>query len=204
MKVLIVFQYFWLKAFRIYKVVLSFIEVGCDVIVLMGQPIYPQGKAFTDYRATGFRLAQHAAGCSIYRDPLVSYESEGVLTLAANYLSFAFSARILGPCLLRNKCRDIIFIYALSPIKQAIPAAWFAFFKQIKLVTRVMVLGIMLGAAEFLLSHAYVRMVLVGGVSRSKWWQQVVERRQLGSLQLTRRFALGAVPRILGRALAVM
>ena len=90
MKVLIVFQYFWLKAFRIYKVVLSFIDVGCDVIVLMGQPIYPQGKAFTDYRATGFRLAQHAAGCSIYRDPLVSYESEGVLTLAANYLWFAF------------------------------------------------------------------------------------------------------------------
>jgi hypothetical protein len=200
MKVLIAFQYFWLKAFRIYEVVLSFIEVGCGVIFLIGQLFYPQGKAFTGDRATSFRPEQHAAGCSIYLVPLASPWGVGVLTLVANYLSFAFSASIFGPWLLRNKCCDINFTDAPSPVKQAIPALWFAFFRQAKLVTRVYVLVIMLGAAEFLLSHAYVRMMFVSGVSRIKWLQLEVERWQLGNVQLTGRFATEALQGILDRA----
>ncbi len=68
----------------------------------------------------------------------------------------------------------------------------------------VQALGTVLDAAELLLPHADVRMVLVGSGSRSEWLQQEVVRRQLGNVQLAGRFAPEAMPAILAQASALL
>ena len=137
MRVLVLSQYFWPESFRITEVVESLRRVGCHVTVLTGQPNYPQGEVFEGYRAAGFGVQQHEAGYSIYRVPLVPRGRRGAAGLVANYFSFVLSATLLGPWLLRNQQFDVIFVYAPSPIIQAIPAVWLAFIKRAKLVTWV-------------------------------------------------------------------
>lgn len=300
MHVLIVSQYFWPEAFRINEVVLSLIAVGCDVTVLTGQPNYPQGEVFDGYRAAGFGAQHHEVGYSIYRVPLVPRGHGGAGGLVVNYLSFVLSASLLGPWVLRKQHFDVVFVYAPSPIIQAIPAVWLAFIKRAKLVTwvqdlwpqsleatgfvrnrrvlamvavlvrwiyrhcdlllvqsqafispvqvmagktpvqyhpnpgelafseaqplsvpalilaagfnvvfagnlgTVQALGTVLDAAELLLPHADVRMVLVGSGSRSEWLEQEVARRKLGNVQLAGRFVPEAMPGILAQASALL
>lgn len=137
MRVLILSQYFWPESFRINEVVASLKGVGCHVTVLTGQPNYPQGKVFAGYSATSFGVQQHESGYSIFRVPLLPRGRASAIGLVANYLSFVFSAGLLGPWLLRKQRFDVIFVYAPSPIIQAIPAVWLAYIKRAKLVTWV-------------------------------------------------------------------
>lgn len=300
MRVLVLSQYYWPESFRINEVVASLRCVGCHITVLTGQPNYPQGDVFDGYRAGGFGVQQHELGYSIYRVPLVPRGRGGAIGLVANYLSFVLSASVLGPWLLRKQHFDVVFVYAPSPIIQAIPAVWLAFLKRAKLVTwvqdlwpqsleatgfvrnrrvldmvavlvrwiyrhcdlllvqseafippvkamagktpvhyhpnpgelafgqagslgppalvlepgfnvvfagnlgTVQALGTVLDAAELLLPHADVRIVLVGSGSRSEWLQQEVVRRQLGNVQLAGRFATEAMPAILAQASALL
>lgn len=137
MKILVLSQYFSPESFRINEVVHSLRLEACDVTVLTGQPNYPHGKVFDGYRAASFGAKQHEDGYSIYRVPLVPRGRGGGLRLIINYLSFVINASLLGPWLLRRQHFDVIFVYAPSPIVQAIPAVWLAFLKRAKLVTWV-------------------------------------------------------------------
>lgn len=300
MRVLVLSQYYWPEPFRINEVVESLRCVGCHITVLTGQPNYPQGDVFDGYRAGGFGAQPHDLGYSIYRVPLVPRGRGGAIGLVANYLSFVLSASVLGPWLLRKQHFDVVFVYAPSPIIQAIPAVWLALLKRAKLVTwvqdlwpqsleatgfvrnrhvldmvavlvrwiyrhcdlllvqseafippvkamagktpvqyhpnpgelafgqagslgppalvlapgfnvvfagnlgTVQALGTVLDAAELLLPHADVRIVLVGSGSRSEWLQQEVVRRQLGNVQLAGRFPTEAMPGILAQASALL
>jgi glycosyltransferase involved in cell wall biosynthesis len=267
---------------------------------LTGQPNYPQGEVFDGYYSGGFGPQLHELGYDIYRVPIVSRGRGGAIGLAANYFSFVLSASLLGPWLLRKQHFDVIFVYAPSPIFQAIPAVWLAFLKHAKLVTWVQdlwpqsleatgfvrnrralgvvavlvrwiyrrcdlllvqskafitpvqamackapvkyhpnpgelafskmqslgppalllapgfnvvfagnlgivqALGTVLDAAELLLSHPDVRIVLVGSGSRSEWLQQEVTRRGLPNVQLPGRYAPEAMPGILAQASALL
>ena len=137
MRVLVLSQYFWPESFRINEVVESLRCVGCHITVLTGQPNYPQGEMFDGYSAAGFGAQQHEAGYRIYRVPLLPRGRGRAFCLGANYLSFVLSASVLGPWLLRKQRFDVVFVYAPSPIIQAIPAVWLAFIKRAKLVTWV-------------------------------------------------------------------
>lgn len=137
MRVLVLSQYYWPESFRINEVVESLRRVGCHVTVLTGQPNYPQGDVFDGYSAAGFGAQQHEAGYNICRVPLVPRGRGGACGLVANYLSFVLSASLLGPWLLRKQRFDVVFVYAPSPIIQAIPAVWLALIKRAKLVTWV-------------------------------------------------------------------
>lgn len=300
MRVLVLSQYYWPESFRINEVVESLRCVGCHITVLTGQPNYPQGDVFDGYHAGGFGAQQHELGYSIYRVPLVPRGRGGAIGLATNYLSFVLSACVLGPWLLRKQHFDVVFVYAPSPIIQAIPAVWLAFLKRAKLLTwvqdlwpqsleatgfvrsrrvldavavlvrwiyrhcdlllvqsqafispvkamagktpvqyhpnpgelafdqagslgppalvlepgfnvvfagnlgTVQALGTVLDAAELLLPHADVRIVLVGSGSRSEWLHQEVVRRQLCNVQLAGRFPTEAMPGILAQASALL
>jgi len=129
MRILVLSQYYWPESFRITEVVESLWRVGCHITVLTGQPNYPQGEVFAGYRASGFGVQQHEAGYSIYRVPLVPRGRSGTSGLVANYLSFLVSASLFGPWLLRGKQFDVIFVYAPSPILQAIPAIFLGWLK---------------------------------------------------------------------------
>lgn len=136
MRVLVVSQYFWPETFRIIEVTQALRDLGHEVIVLTGQPNYPEGVILPGYTAVSLRVQTHD-GLTIYRVPLVPRGRGSALRLVLNYLSFIVSAAAFGPWLLRGTRTDVIFVYAPSPILQAIPAIWLAWHKHSKLVTWV-------------------------------------------------------------------
>lgn len=136
MKILIVTQYFWPETFRITEVVHALQEAGCTVTVLTGQPNYPGGVIFPGYIASGAGKELHD-GYAIYRIPLVARGGGASVRLVLNYLSFIASACIVGSWLLRKQRFDVVFVYAPSPILQAIAGVWFKLIKGAGLVTWV-------------------------------------------------------------------
>ncbi len=120
MRVLIISQYFWPESFRINELARTLVEKGGEVEVLTGKPNYPQGSVFAGYRAWGCQQEVHQS-ISIHRIPLLP-RGRGGMRLALNYLSFIVSGLLFAPWLLRRNSFDVIFVYAPSPILQAIPA----------------------------------------------------------------------------------
>lgn len=136
MRLLVVSQYYWPETFRITEVVQSLRDLGYDVEVLTGQPNYPEGVVQPGYSAASMRT-QISAGLRIHRVPLVPRGRGSALRLVLNYLSFIVSAAAFGPWLLRGRHFDVVLVYGVSPILQAIPAIWLAWFKGARLVTWV-------------------------------------------------------------------
>lgn len=132
MRVLVISQYFWPENFRINELVKSLQNKGVMVEVLTGKPNYPIGTFFEGY--LGWNCEQESwSGINIYRVPLFPRGSSAV-SLAINYLSFIFSAVVFGPWLLRGKSFDVIFIFGVSPILQAIPAIFLGRLKRCPLI----------------------------------------------------------------------
>lgn len=137
MRVLVITQYFRPETFRINEVVESLEEAGCDVSVLTGQPNYPEGKVFSGYRMWSCGQDRQTSSSAVYRVPIVPRGGGSGWRLAANYLSFVASASVFGPWLLRHKKFDIVFIYGISPILQAVPGICLRRLKGAALVTWV-------------------------------------------------------------------
>ena len=127
MRVLIVSQYFWPESFRINEVAKSLLEKDIKVEVLTGKPNYPRGEIFTGYRAWGCQR-ESRQGITINRIPLLARGGGGA-RLGLNYLSFVVSGLLFAPWMLRKKKFDVIFVYAPSPILQAIPAIFLGWLK---------------------------------------------------------------------------
>lgn len=120
-------QYFWPESFRINDIAKSLLEKGVKVDVLTGKPNYPKGNIFPEYKIWGGWRETYCSIC-VYRIPLFP-RGRGGLSLALNYLSFIISGVLFSPWLLRSKRFDIIFVYAPSPILQAIPAIFLGWLK---------------------------------------------------------------------------
>jgi len=134
MRVLVVSQYYWPESFRITEVVQALRDESCEVLVLTGQPNYPDGVPFKGYSWWSFGTEQHN-GVTILRVPLFPRGNARALRLLLNYLSFIFSATVFGSWLMRGRPIDKIFVFGLSPILQAIPAIWLARLKRASLIT---------------------------------------------------------------------
>ncbi|MBI5429898.1 MAG: glycosyltransferase family 4 protein [Nitrosomonadales bacterium] len=133
MKVLIWTQYFWPENFHINAVARSLHEQGAEVTVLTGKPNYPAGKVFAGYQAAGIQREKYA-GFDVIRIPLRERGSGSALGLAMNYLSFVLSGYLFAPYALRGKRFDVVFIYAPSPLVQAMPAIFVAWLKRAPVV----------------------------------------------------------------------
>jgi len=74
----------------------SLVAMGHEVTVLTGFPNWPTGKIYPGYRQ---RLVQRETvnGVRIIRIPLYPDHSGNPFKRAANFLSFALSATVLGP-----------------------------------------------------------------------------------------------------------
>jgi glycosyltransferase involved in cell wall biosynthesis len=136
MKVLIVTQYFWPESFPITDLVKSLIEKGIEVEVLTGKPNYPGGAIYPGYRAWGCRR-ESLFGATVHRIPLRPRGVQSGIGLALNYLSFVFSGLLIAPWFLRGRRYDAIFVYAPSPILQAIPALFLGWLKRCKVIVWV-------------------------------------------------------------------
>ena len=299
-KVLVLSQHYWPETFRINEVVESLQKAGCSVSVLTGQPNYPDGAIFPGYRAIGGGAQMHEAGYMIYRVPVAPRRQGRAGQLISNYLSFLISASLVGPWLLRGQKFDVIFVYGISPILQAIPGVVLKKLKHAALVTwvqdlwpqsleatgfvrdrrilamvgvvvrwiyrysdlllvqseafvptvqamasktqveyhpnpgelafgltqssdvpalrlgqgfnvvfagnmgTVQALDTLLQAAELLLPHPEVRLVLVGSGSRSEWLSQQIQQRGLVNVSLPGRFEIEDMPGILAQASALL
>lgn len=128
MKLLVLSQYFWPESFRINELVTALKAKGVEVEVLTGKPNYPAGTVFAGYRAWGC-TRELFQGVPLHRVPLMP-RGGGGLRLALNYLSFILSGLVFAPWFLRGRHFDAIFVFAPSPILQAIPAIWLGWLKK--------------------------------------------------------------------------
>ena len=136
MRILIVSQYFWPEGFRINDVVQSLVEKGVEVDVLTGKPNYPEGAFFAGYKAWGCQTEQ-LFGATVYRLPLVARGQRSAWRLVFNYLSFVISGLLFAPWMLRRQHYDVVFVYGVSPILQAIPALFIGWLKSLKVIVWV-------------------------------------------------------------------
>lgn len=165
MRVLILSQYFWPESFRITEVARILRDAGCEVIVLTGQPNYPDGITFKGYSAWAVNSEIHD-GIKVLRVPLAPRGRGSAFRLIINYLSFVFSASFFGPWVLRKNQIDIILVYAPSPILQAIPALLLGRFKKAKVVVWVQDLW-----PESLRATGFIKSpLLLGGVEKVVSW----------------------------------
>jgi glycosyltransferase involved in cell wall biosynthesis len=132
MRVLLVTQYFWPESFRINALAKTLAERGLHIEVLTGKPNYPGGEKFPGYGQWGFLKESHE-GVQITRLPMLA-RKRGGLGLIGNYLSFIFSGLLFAPWLFWRQRFDVIFVYAPSPILQALPAIFLGWIKGIPVV----------------------------------------------------------------------
>lgn len=127
LRILIVSQYYWPEGFSINGIAKTLSDKGVEVEVLTGKPNYPRGEIFSGYSAWGCQQENYQ-GININRIPLLA-RGGGGWRLALNYLSFVLSGLLFAPWMLRKKQFDVIFVYAPSPILQAIPAIFLGWMK---------------------------------------------------------------------------
>ena len=120
LRLLIVSQYFWPENFRINDLTEELERRGHQVTVLTGQPNYPEGRLFPNYRENP-REFESFGSVPIIRVPIVP-RGNSSLMLMLNYLSFALSASVIGAWKLRKQSFDAIFVFQTSPITAALPA----------------------------------------------------------------------------------
>jgi glycosyltransferase involved in cell wall biosynthesis len=129
MKVLLFTQYFWPETFGINALARKLRDQGVEVTVMTGKPNYPEGKVFAGHSAWGTaRESYH--GIEVLRLPLFPRGKQSALRLLLNYLSFIVAGTVIGPGLLRHRSFDAVFVYAPSPLLQALPAVWLAWLKR--------------------------------------------------------------------------
>lgn len=133
MRVLIWTQYFWPENFHINAVVRNLHAQGIEVSVLTGKPNYPEGKIFDGYKALGIQREDYF-GIEVIRIPLRQRGKNSGKGMALNYLSFIVSGYLFAPYALRGKAFDVVFVYAPSPLLQALPAVYMAWLKRTPLV----------------------------------------------------------------------
>jgi glycosyltransferase involved in cell wall biosynthesis len=135
MRVLIWTQYFWPENFHINAVAryLHQNEHDLEVTILTGKPNYPKGRIFSGYE-TGGVYREEFHGCQIVRIPIRARGTGSASALMLNYLSFILSGYLYAPFALLGKKYDIIFVYAPSPLLQALPAISLAWLKRVPLV----------------------------------------------------------------------
>ncbi len=123
LRILIISQYFWPENFRINDLVSTLLEQGHEVDVLTGIPNYPDGKFFAGYNWLSRApepLPKNLEGAKIHRVWIISRGKNRRVKLVLNYLSFAFLGTLYAIFRLR-KNYDCSFVFAVSPLLQAIP-----------------------------------------------------------------------------------
>lgn len=131
---LVVSQYFYPEQFRINDICLEWVKKGYKVTVLTGIPNYPQGKFYKGY---GFfkKRREFFNGIEIIRIPLIPRGNSKIM-LALNYLSFVASGFFWSFFTKLNA--DIVFIYQLSPMTQALLGVWYANLREVPCYLYVM------------------------------------------------------------------
>lgn len=125
--ILVISQYFHPEQFRVNDICLELIRRGHKVTVITGIPNYPEGNYYNGYSLRKGR-EEIWDGVQIIRLPIIP-RKHGALMLSLNYLSFVFSG-FWWSCLSKINA-DVVFIYEVSPMTQALVGVWYGKRKKI-------------------------------------------------------------------------
>lgn len=125
-KILITSMHFYPENFRINDIAFELKKMGYDVYVVTGIPNYPGGRFYEGYRFPDVlfnRLKEEWNGIKIRR-LIIFPRGLSRFTLSLNYISYIISGFFWS----KNEKEkfDVIFVFATSPIFQALPAIWYA------------------------------------------------------------------------------
>lgn len=120
--ILVISQYFFPEQFRINDICTEWVKRGYKVTVITGIPNYPEGKYYKGYGLFKKRKETYN-GVDIIRIPLIP-RGKSKIMLGLNYLSFVISG-FFWKTFTRIKA-DLVFIFEVSPMTQALPGVWYA------------------------------------------------------------------------------
>lgn len=126
--ILVISQYFYPEQFRINDICEEWVKRGYKVTVLTGIPNYPQGKFYKGHSFLKKRKEIYK-GIEIIRIPIIPRGNSSIM-LALNYLSFVVSGFFFS--FFTRLKPDVVFIYEVSPMTQALPGVWLAKRRKIK------------------------------------------------------------------------
>lgn len=105
----------------------EWVKKGYKVTVLTGIPNYPEGDFYESYNWFKKRKENYR-GIEIIRIPIIPRKSSS-LFLILNYISFVISGFFWQ--LFTSVDPDLVFIFEVSPMTQALPGVWFSKRKKI-------------------------------------------------------------------------
>ena len=132
MNILLVSQYFWPENFRVNELAEELTSRGHKITILTGLPNYPNGELFEDFSENCMHYSSYK-GSSIIRVPIL-LRGKSKVRLILNYISFVFSASIMGLWKIRNYKFDVILVFGPSPITSCLPAIFFRAMLRIPIV----------------------------------------------------------------------
>lgn len=120
--ILVISQYFYPENFRINDICSKWVEKGYKVTVITGIPNYPKGKYFKGYGL--FRKRKEVYNGVNIKRLFIFSRGKSRIKLILNYLSFVISGFFWK--LFSRLKPDLVFIFEVSPMTQALPGIWFA------------------------------------------------------------------------------
>ncbi|KAF2960930.1 glycosyltransferase family 4 protein [Fervidobacterium sp. 2310opik-2] len=121
-RILIISLHFYPEQFRINDIALEFVKNNYDVKVVTGIPNYPAGRFYKGY-SFWKRRKEKWNGINIQR-LFIFPRFKNKITLTINYLSFIVSGYFWSK--IEKEIFDYVFVFATSPILQALPAIWYS------------------------------------------------------------------------------
>lgn len=122
MKILAVCQYYYPEPFRLNDICEELVHRGHEVMVVTGEPNYPEGIIYQGYEHHK-KADEVVNGVTIHRCPIIP-RKKGLIYRFLNYYSFPFSAkRYIKKCRASDgKPFDVVLVNQLSPVMMARPA----------------------------------------------------------------------------------
>lgn len=131
--ILIISQVFFPEKFPINLIAQNLKKIQYQVKVFTGYPTYPKFNRFFKY----FRFyptISYFNKIEIFRVPIFPRLNNSGIVLTLNYLTFILNGIFFSPFLLYKKKIDYIFVYATSPLLQALVGVFIKKFTKTKLI----------------------------------------------------------------------
>ncbi len=122
MKILVVCQYYYPEPFRINDICEELVRRGHEVVVVTGEPNYPEGKIYKGYEHHQ-KSDEMIGGVKVHRCPIFPRKAGPIYRLL-NYFSYPYLAKryIRNLKAFDGKNFDIVFTNQLSPVMMSLPA----------------------------------------------------------------------------------
>ena len=135
MKVLVVCQHYWPEPFSVNDICESLVKLGNQVVVVTGNPNYPEGKIYSGYKNEPFNI-EEINGVEVRRVKIIprGCDLKGIhkVQRVLNYLSFPINAS--KKYIVNNFDYDVVLCFQFSPILMAIPGIFFSRIKNVPFI----------------------------------------------------------------------